>query len=249
MDKNESEKRFHNKIFKDKTRSAVDKFYSVSNSSRRFYLDFLKRNCVGKRVLEYGCGPGSSAFFLAKNNAIVTGIDISDYAISLAKAYAEKQGAPVEFHVMDAEHLGFEDNSLQLVCGSGIIHHLQLHRAFAELSRTLTPDGKAIFLEPLGHNPVINFYRKRTPQMRTDDEHPLLLSDIRLAHDYFKRVEPHFFHLCSLAAVPLRDLPFFNGILSFFEAVDRLLFRLLPFTRKHAWTVALVLSEPRNSPD
>lgn len=245
MEKNESEKLFHNKIFKDKTRSAVSKFYSISNSSRKYYQDFLKNNCAGKRVLEYGCGPGSSAFFLAKNNAIVTGIDISDYAISLAKAYAEEQGAPIEFHVMDAENLDFGDSSLQLVCGSGIIHHLQLHKAFSELSRTLTPDGKAIFLEPLGHNPLINFYRKKTPQMRTDDEHPLLASDIQMAKKYFKHVETRFFYLFSLTAVPLRDFPFFTVILPFFETVDRLLFRFLPFTRKYAWTVALVLFEPR----
>lgn len=37
------------------------------------------------------------------------------------------------------------------------------------------------FSEPLGHNPIINWYRNRTPEMRTEDEHPLLIKDIEFA--------------------------------------------------------------------
>jgi hypothetical protein len=40
------------------------------------------------------------------------------------------------------------------------------------------PAGWALFSEPLGHNPLVNWYRNRTPEQRTEDEHPLLLSSI-----------------------------------------------------------------------
>ena len=42
-----------------------------------------------------------------------------------------------------------------------------------EISRILKPNGKLLFIEPLGTNPLINFYRKLTPKSRSKDEHPL----------------------------------------------------------------------------
>jgi hypothetical protein len=47
-----------------------------------------------------------------------------------------------------------------------------LSLACSEIARVLRPGGPAIFVEPLGHNPLINAYRKRTPALRTVDEHP-----------------------------------------------------------------------------
>lgn len=79
------EKTFHNKSFQKHTRSAVRKYYSVNRASRFFYQQYLKDRCNKKKVLEYGCGPGSHAFFLSENGGFVTGIDISDTAILLAK--------------------------------------------------------------------------------------------------------------------------------------------------------------------
>jgi SAM-dependent methyltransferase len=75
----------------------------------------------------------------------------------------------VRFLVMDAESLGFDEGSFDVVVGSGILHHLALRQ-----SRVLRPDGCAVFVDPLGHNIFIRLYRKLTPSMRTADEHPLL---------------------------------------------------------------------------
>ena len=34
-----------------------------------------------------------------------------------------------------------------------------------ELSRIIKPNGECIFQEPMGHNPIINLYRKLTPNI------------------------------------------------------------------------------------
>jgi len=60
------------------------------------------------------------------------------------------------------------------VCGSGTLHHLYIDAAFKELVRVLKPNGCVVFFEPLGHNFLINLYRKLTPSMHSEDEHPLL---------------------------------------------------------------------------
>jgi ubiquinone/menaquinone biosynthesis C-methylase UbiE len=64
---------------------------------------------------------------------------------------------------MNAEATTFPDNSFDLICGSSILHHLNLDKACAEIRRILRPDGGAVFIEPLGHNPLINMFRKLTP--------------------------------------------------------------------------------------
>ncbi|HLG17200.1 MAG TPA: class I SAM-dependent methyltransferase [Blastocatellia bacterium] len=240
------EKDFHNKAYADDSRRVVGKYYSISRRSDEFYQQTLDSCAGGKKVLEYGCGTGSYAFFLAQNGATVTGIDISDVAVNLARQQANRRRLDgLDFRVMNAEQLDFGDDSFDVICGTGILHHLQLDRAYAELSRTLKPEGRAVFVEPLGHNALINLYRKRTPELRTEDEHPLLMRDVRLAGDYFGSVKTRFFHLTSLAGVPLRRVPGFTVMLGFFEAIDRLLFMVLPFLKRYAWVVVLELAKPR----
>jgi ubiquinone/menaquinone biosynthesis C-methylase UbiE len=177
----QSEKEFHNEAFSQNTRAAAKKYYKSASISKEKYRELLFENVKGKRVLEYGCGPGSAAFDLASRGAKVTAIDISDVAIEQASEEAEKEKLDIEFHVMDAENLEFEANYFDLICGSGILHHLDLDSSYKEINRTLKKNGKAVFFEPLGHNPIINLYRKLTPAMRTDDEHPLLMRDLELA--------------------------------------------------------------------
>ena len=245
MSKIEREKEFHNKAFGDDTRQVTDKYYLIAQSSRKYFTDLTKKCGHGMQVLEYGCGPGSSAFMLAQLGAIVKGIDISEVAIERARKLEDVKKLGVTFEVMNAVELSFDDNTFDMICGSGILHHLQLDKAYSELARTLKPGGIAVFLEPLGHNILINMYRNRTPELRTDDEHPLLVGDIRLAYKYFDIVETRYFHLSSLGAVLLRNSPIFAPMLNFLESADRLLFSLIPLLKRYAWAVVIVLGKSK----
>lgn len=241
------ERAFHDQAFSEQTRATVRRFYSVNGALRRWYDDTLAVHAAGADALEYGCGPGSAAFALARQGARVTGIDLSPVAIELATRTAreEQPDAQMGFEVMDAEHLTFADDRFDLVCGSGILHHLDLERAYSELARVLRPDGVAVFIEPLGHNPAINWYRSRTPELRTVDEHPLLMGDLAQARAHFGVVETRFFTLTSLAAVPLRDKAMFPRIVGALDALDRAVFTAVPPTRRWAWMVGMVMRAPR----
>jgi ubiquinone/menaquinone biosynthesis C-methylase UbiE len=209
-----SEREFHNVAFATNARDQVNKFYSVTKQSKRHYAEAIKRQVSGKRVLEYGCGPGSYSFSLAALGAEVVGIDISDTAIEQANQAARNLNLNIGFQLMNAEKLTFPDKSFDLVCGSGILHHLDLKQAAQEISRILAPDGKAIFYEPLGHNIFINAYRHFTPHLRTPDEHPLVWSDFKVFHEFFADVNISFFNLTSLLAFPFRNFKSFDKILS-----------------------------------
>ena len=224
----------------------MQKWYLL-HSAQDFYRELLQSRCSGADVLEYGCGPGSHAYFVAEHGAgNVVGIDISPVGIEKAAAEAEERGLEnISFRVMDAERLQFDDNSFDLICGSAIIHHLDLDRAYSELARVLRPTGTALFVEPLGHNPIINLYRNLTPGLRTVDEHPLLFDDLKRADEWFGIVRARFYYLAALAAVPARNTPAFDGLVRTLEAIDRLAFRYLPPVRRFAWYMVLELGAPR----
>ncbi len=236
------EKRFHDKTFADDLRQATAKYYEVAQSSRTAYTNLLKGYGSGQRALEYGCGPGSSAFLLAQRGVEVTGIDISDAAIERAREFESQKKLGVHFQLMNAEELAFGDGSFDLVCGSGILHHLHLKRALSELARVLSPGGKGIFLEPLGHNLLIDLYRRATPHLRTKDEHPLLVSDLKMISSYFPNLEVRYFHLLSLGAVLFRNTFAFSSVLSVLDRIDQLMFKASSFMCKNAWAALIVMS-------
>lgn len=240
------EKEFQNKKVIERTRASVSKFYSITRTNREFYEDILRSNCRNKHVLDYGCGLGSYTFYLAKHGAIVTGIDISNVSIEQAKktALREKVSENVSFLIMNAEELKFDDEYFDMVCGGAILHHLNLNKALNEITRVLKPNGKAVFVEPLGHNPFINLYRRLTPNLRSTDEHPLLMRDFKLMRNYFCKVDINYFHLASLLVISFRKLPIFEHLLRAAETVDKMLLKL-PFLKKQAWQVVIILSQPQ----
>ncbi|MFA6598819.1 MAG: class I SAM-dependent methyltransferase [Ignavibacteriaceae bacterium] len=241
----QKEKEFHNERFEKDSRKHLDKYYSVTQNSRALYLNFIKSDIENKTILEYGCGEGSFSFELALLGANVFGIDISEIAITKSMVKAEDKGLSdrMKFSVMNAEELTFGDDFFDRICGVAILHHLNLEKSLKELARVMKPDGDGVFLEPLGHNPFINLYRSLTKKLRTEDEHPLLMSDLELFNKYFSSVEIYYFHLTSLLTVPFRNLKNFSSIVNLFDKIDKVLFRI-PFFRKNAWQIVIKLSKP-----
>ncbi len=194
----------------------------------------------GKVVLDYGCGPGYLTEYLFERGALeVTGIDVSEGEIVQAREDAERLGVADRTHFLaaDAHATGLPDDSFDLVVGESILHHLDLAIALAELKRILRPGGRAVFLEPLWHNPILRLGRALTPSARTPDEHPLTTRDWELCASIF----PNFKHYeREFVTIPLMPL---NLILPAFaqralaRAVGRLDDRVLarfPGLRKYA---------------
>ena len=187
---------------------------------------------------------------MAKAGAEVVGIDVSEVSLQNARKAAAQAGVShnTSFISMDAESMAFPDNTFNLIMVSGVLHHLDVRTAFPELSRVLKPDGHIIAGEALGHNPIIQWYRRRTPDLRTawETEHIIKRSDLLLAGEYFGQVDFRFFHLATLAAVPFRKFPGFHTFLSGLDIVDRLLLSVAGL-RWQAWQVIFGLADPIKS--
>ena len=238
------EQNFHDTRYGGKDpRLAAGKFYFVKQHADEFFKKSITTKCEGKSLLEYGCAFGNTSADYINAGANLTGIDISPEGIKRAKQAAQENSFDANYLVMNAEQMTFDEESFELCVGSGILHHLDTDKSIKEIARILTTDGCAIFIEPMGHNPVINWYRNRTPSMRTVDEHPLLEKDIKLISQHFNKVDVNYFALTTLLAVPFRNKAVFKPLYQTLQKLDRLLFKI-PFIGKNAWTVVLEMSEP-----
>ena len=100
----------------------------------------------GRRVLEVGCGAGVDLARFARGGAIVTGVDLAESAIALARANFEQQGLAGDFRVADGERLPFPDDSFDLVYAHGVVQYTaNPERLVAECRRVLKPGGDAVF--------------------------------------------------------------------------------------------------------
>ena len=240
-DRYEREQGFHDQAFETHSRDSTGRFYAVLAPAEAAFWQAVRDAGTGARILEYGCGQGGRLFQLAPYAASLAAIDLSPIGVQQARKEAEERGIKADIRVMNAEALEFDDGTFDLIVGNGILHHLDLERAFREIRRVLVPGGRAFFMEPLGHNPMVNLYRRMTPELRTPDEHPLLMADFALAERNFERVEVKMSVLTSLLALPFSGSKQFDKLLSRLTAVDDSLFQRSALARRHAWYATIEL--------
>ncbi len=104
----------------------------------------------GGAVCDLGCGPCAHVTqLMADAGLAVTGIDISDVAIALAR----KEHPGLDLRVMDASALSFADESLDGLLAVYLIHYLpqaEWTALFAECTRVLKPGGKLLVVAKEG---------------------------------------------------------------------------------------------------
>lgn len=205
----------------------------------------------GKRLLELGCGMGQFTIELAKRGADVHAIDISDESVQYVAKKAADTGVPLKVMVMNAEKMLFPADYFDLVYGGAILHHLDLPKALSEIRRVLKVGGRAVFVEPLGTNPIINLYRKVTPHLRTKDEHPIKPSDLDMMRVEFGKVEVQPFYLTTILATVLRfvlgEADVTKWLFSRFETLDNIVLDRLRWSWIWCRTIVLAFDKPQKS--
>jgi ubiquinone/menaquinone biosynthesis C-methylase UbiE len=102
----------------------------------------------GQRLLEVGCGIGTDLVRFAKGGARVTGVDLAQTAIDLARKNFELNGvAADELRVANGEALPYADASFDVVYGHGVIQYTSnAPQLIREMHRVLKPGGTGIFM-------------------------------------------------------------------------------------------------------
>jgi SAM-dependent methyltransferase len=139
----------------------------VPNDLRAALLHALNElgNLSNARVLEIGAGTAWDSVILARRGAHVVETDISPVGVEIARRRFEDNGVGdrAEADVMAAEHITFPSGSFDLVFGRAVLHHIDAQRAPEEIVRVLKVGGRAVFMEPLSENPVLDFARDYLP--------------------------------------------------------------------------------------
>jgi SAM-dependent methyltransferase len=100
----------------------------------------------GRDALELGCGAAQWSAALATRGARVTGIDVSEAQLGLAKKHLADRGVSAELVLGSAEELPFRDESFDLVmCDHGALSFADPRAAIPEVARVLRPGGRLSF--------------------------------------------------------------------------------------------------------
>ena len=138
----------------DKARKAEDEM-----GLRLRFLGIKSEDYVGKRILDAGCGTGEYGIWYARRGAYVTGVDLSQPSMRIAREYSEREGIDnIRFEKQSVLKLDFPDESFDYVFSMGVLHHTpDPNGGFRELCRVLRPGGVLMVslynrFGRLGHN-------------------------------------------------------------------------------------------------
>ena len=153
----------------------------------------------GKKLLDIGAGLGESSVYFALQGAQVTTVDISPQMVEMALRLGRKHGVELHGMVAGAEDLDLPANSYDIIYVANTIHHVHNRESlFEQMLHALKPGGMFISYDPIAYNPIINVYRRMATAVRTPDESPLTVADLKLARKYFSNVQHREFWISSL---------------------------------------------------
>lgn len=132
------------------------------NRTARYYdsmMGLMERVTVGKwrrllwsrvessRVLEIGVGTGNN-FPYYPRDAEITAVDFSEEMLKRAGNRASRHKVKVDLRQMDAQNLGFPDNTFDTVVASMVFCSIpDPVRGIREVERVCKPGGKVVLLE------------------------------------------------------------------------------------------------------
>lgn len=107
----------------------------------------------GKSVLDVGCGGGILAESMAARGAAVTGIDLGDKPLKVAKLHLLESGQSVDYRLISAEDLALErPHSFDLVTCMEMLEHVPDPAATVRACATLVKPGGWLFFSTINRN-------------------------------------------------------------------------------------------------
>ena len=108
----------------------------------------------GKKVLDVGCGGGILAEAMADAGAEVTGIDLSEKALGVARLHLLESGRKVEYRLIAAEELAAEmAGAFDVVTCMEMLEHVPDPGSIVAACAALVKPGGHVFFSTLNRNP------------------------------------------------------------------------------------------------
>ncbi len=161
-------------------------------------------------LLDFGTGPGDNALRFQRIGYQIRGFDISENNIEVARQLFLKHGIEQagEFTVSQAESLPYADESIDIIIGVDILHHVDISASIQECKRILKRGGQAIFREPIevsfwdkirNMKLVTTFFPNQVSFENhiTEDERKLNVHDLKVISEHFPNITIERFVLFS----------------------------------------------------
>jgi 2-polyprenyl-6-hydroxyphenyl methylase/3-demethylubiquinone-9 3-methyltransferase len=128
------------------------------NPLRLDYIDGIV-DLAGKSVLDVGCGGGILAEAMAERGARVTGIDLGDKSLSVARLHLLESGLHVEYVSASAEDFALErPRQYDVVTCMEMLEHVPHPAAIVQACAELVKPGGALFFSTISRNPKSYLY-------------------------------------------------------------------------------------------
>jgi 2-polyprenyl-6-hydroxyphenyl methylase/3-demethylubiquinone-9 3-methyltransferase len=123
------------------------------NPLRLNYIDNLV-SLGGKRVLDVGCGGGILSESMYFKGADVTGIDLGEQALNVAKLHQLESGAKVNYELISVEQLALEQPaSFDVVTCMEMLEHVPDPASIVAACACLVKPGGSVFFSTINRNP------------------------------------------------------------------------------------------------
>jgi len=171
-------------------------------------------------VLDVGCGAGMLSNALAQKGHCVTGIDLSEKSLDIAKKYDKT--SEVVYHHGNAYRLPYEDNSFDVVCAMDVLEHVvHPRKLLKEVSRVLKPKG-LFFFHTFNRNPLsyilvikgVEWFVRNTPRNMhvydlfiTPSELKKMCEMEHMQFDHLVGLRPDFSHGSFWKLLTTREVP------------------------------------------
>jgi len=141
------------RLSKEEIRKKYDSFSKMYDYSEIFFNLFIgraRRKMISKasgKVLEIGIGTGSNIKYYPYN-CTLTGIDLSEGMLNIARRKAEKLGKKLNLIKGDAENLPFKNGEFDYVIDTlGLCTYPDPIKALKEMKRVCRKSGRILLLE------------------------------------------------------------------------------------------------------
>lgn len=153
------------------------------NPLRLNYIDRLT-HLAGKTVLDVGCGGGILSESMAERGAAVTGIDLGDKALKVAKLHLLESGKQVNYRKVAVEELAREQpHHYDVVTCMEMLEHVPSPASTVKACAQLAKPGGWVFFSTINRNPKSYLFAV------IGAEYVLNLLP-RGTHDYAKFIKP-----------------------------------------------------------
>ncbi|AQA19448.1 bifunctional 3-demethylubiquinol 3-O-methyltransferase/2-polyprenyl-6-hydroxyphenol methylase [Halioglobus japonicus] len=122
------------------------------NPLRANYIDLLSP-VAGKRLVDVGCGGGILAEAMAQRGANVTGIDMGEAPLSVAKLHGLESGVEVDYFQSTAEALAEnEPAAFDIVCCLEMLEHVPDPGAIIQACADMAKPGANLYFSTINRN-------------------------------------------------------------------------------------------------